>query len=49
MCTPFYFYLFQDAMYFVPGIDVFNYADDNTIGVMVESLENVLSNLFCCM
>ncbi len=32
-------------MYCVPGIDVFNYADDNTIGVMAESVESVLSNL----
>ncbi len=31
-------------MYCVPGI-VFNYADENTIGVMAESLESVLSNL----
>ncbi len=32
-------------MYCVPGIDVFHYADDNTIGVMAESVESVLSNL----
>ncbi len=32
-------------MHCVSGIDVFNYADDNTIGGMAESVENVLSNL----
>ncbi len=32
-------------MYCVPGIDVFNYADDNTIGVTAESVESVLLNL----
>ncbi len=32
-------------MYCVPRIDVCNYADDNSFGVIAESVENMLSNL----